>query len=144
HEQDIHVVAELVNSDRRRHLKEAGVDEVIFSQDYSSGILAQSALFRQMSEVYRQLLTYSDHTNEFYFIEPRYYPATLYGLPFPALSAWVSEYSNRHPDNPVLLVGIRRQNQQVLLNPRPTDFRGLDASDTLIVMAYHPIYDLRG
>ncbi|BCX12816.1 MAG: hypothetical protein KatS3mg067_1754 [Thermosynechococcus sp.] len=82
HEQDIYVVAELVNSDRQRHLKEAGVDEVIFSQDYSSGILssgilAQGALFRQMPKVYRQLLTYSDHPNEFYFIEPRYYPATF-------------------------------------------------------------------
>ncbi|WP_297049731.1 MULTISPECIES: NAD-binding protein [unclassified Thermosynechococcus] len=83
-EQDIHVVAEWVNSDRPRPLKEAGVDEVISSQDYSSGILAQSALFREMSEVYRQLLTYSDHTNEFYFIEPGYSPATLYGLSFPA------------------------------------------------------------
>ncbi|URR34741.1 NAD-binding protein [Thermosynechococcus sp. HN-54] len=143
-EQDIHVVAELVNSDRQRHLKEAGVDEVISSQDYSSGIIAQSALFRQMSEVYRQLLTYSDHTNEFYFIEPGHYPVTLYGLSFPALSTWVSEYSSQHPDNPLLLVGIRRQNQQVLLNPRPTDFQSLDPTDTLIVMAYHPVYDLRG
>lgn len=29
-------------------------------------------------------------------------------------------------------------------NPRPTDFQGLDPSDTLIVMAYRPIDDLRG
>ncbi|BCX12815.1 MAG: hypothetical protein KatS3mg067_1753 [Thermosynechococcus sp.] len=54
----------------------------------------------------------------------------------------MSEYSNRHPANPVLLVGIRRQNQQVLLNPCPTDSPGLDPSDALIVMAYRPIYDL--
>ncbi len=50
-----------------------------------------------------------------------------YGQSFPALSAWISRYRARHPENPVLLVGVRRRSHQVLLNPRPAEFIALAA-----------------
>lgn len=134
--QNIHVVAELVNLDRQRHLKEAGVDEIISAREYSSGIIAQSALFKNMSMVYQQLLTYSEDTNEFYFIEPECYPSQLVGKTFEELSQWISQYSRKQPENPVLLLGVKRGSGQIFLNPKPSCFNHLEAADALIIMAF--------
>jgi voltage-gated potassium channel len=135
---DIHVIGELVNLDRRRHLQEAGVDEVIAACDYSSGIIAQSAVFKNMSAVYQQLLTYSDDSNEFYFIEPGRYPSSFWGKTFIELSHLVSQCGRQQQDNPLLLIGVRRRNGEILLNPRSYDFDVLTQDDALIVMAFHP------
>lgn len=138
-QKDIHVIGELINLDRYRHLKEAGVDELVSAREYSSGIIAQSAVFRNMSVIYQQLLTYSDDSNEFYFIEPGQYPEHLYGKTFPELSKWVSEESASHPDNPLLLMGIKRGDGEILLNPRWSHFDKLRTNDSLIIMAFHNI-----
>ncbi|MEN9253359.1 MAG: NAD-binding protein [Gloeomargarita sp. SZTDM-1c_bins_89] len=138
--QNIHVVAELVKLDRYRHLKEAGVDEVVSAQTYSAGMIAQSALFRNMSVVYQQLLTYSDDTNEFYFIEPGNYPASWRGLTFVELSQQVARCSQ--PEQPIMLVGIRRGDGRIVLNPKLSQFPALAADDTLIVMAFQTITHL--
>ena len=138
-QKDIHVIGELINLDRYRHLKEAGVDELVSAREYSSGIIAQSAVFRNMSVIYQQLLTYSDDSNEFYFIEPGQYPEHLYGKTFPELSKWVSEESASHPDNPLLLMGIKRGDGEILLNPRWSRFDKLRSNDSLIVMAFQKI-----
>jgi voltage-gated potassium channel len=138
-QKDIHVIGELVKLDRHRHLKEAGVDEVISAREYSSGIIAQSAVFRNMSVVYQQLLTYSDDSNEFYFIEPGKYPDHLHGMTFAELSQWISEYSAAHVDNPLLLIGVKRGNGEVLLNPKQSHFDRLTAEDSLIVMAFKSV-----
>lgn len=140
---DIHVIGELVNLDRRRHLQEAGVDEVIAARDYSSGIIAQSAVFKNMSVVYQQLLTYSDDSNEFYFIEPGRYPSSFQGKTFAELSRLVSEYGQQQRDNPLLLIGVRRSDGEILLNPRPYDFDYLTQDDALIVMAFHPTLQIK-
>ncbi|GAX36064.1 putative potassium channel protein [Nodularia sp. NIES-3585] len=137
-EKDIHVIGELVKLDRHRHLKEAGVDEVISARDYSSGIIAQSAMFKKMSVVYQQLLTYSDDTNEFYFIEPGKYPQHFQGKTFPELIKLISEYSASNADNPLLLLGVKRGGE-VLLNPKPSYFEKLDRDDSLIVMAFRNV-----
>jgi voltage-gated potassium channel len=139
---DIHVVAELVNLERRRHLKEAGVDELVSAQDYSSGIIAQSAIFRNMSVVYQQLLSYSSDTNEFYFIPPGRYPARFYGQTFPELAHWFIERNRQHPAAPILLVGIKRTNGEILLNPKGDRFQTLAQSDSLIVMAFDYVTEI--
>ena len=137
-QKNIHVVGELVKLERYRHLKEAGVDEVISARDYSSGIIAQSAVFQQMSVVYQQLLTYSDDSNEFYFIEPGNYPESLLGMTFVELSQWMSDYRSSHLENPPLLIGIKRGGE-ILLNPKRNQFDRLSVGDSLIVMAFHNI-----
>lgn len=136
---DIHVVAELVNLNLRRHLLEAGVDEVISARDYSSGIIAQSAMFKNMSVVYQQLLTYSNDTNEFYFISPGNYPQHFLGKTFPELTKLVSEHQQSNSDNPLILVGVKLGNGEILLNPKPHTFSKLARDDYLIVMAFHYI-----
>ncbi|MEA5511277.1 NAD-binding protein [Crocosphaera sp. UHCC 0190] len=136
-QKDIHVIGELVNLDRRRHLKEAGVDEVISARDYSSGIIAQSAVFKNMSMVYQQLLTYSDCSNEFYYITPEQYPGYLLGKTFTELSTWISNDLGSQEENPLILIGIKRGNGEILLNPKQSHFQRLAAEDSLIVMAYN-------
>ncbi|PSN15861.1 potassium transporter [filamentous cyanobacterium CCT1] len=139
-QKDIHVIAELVNFNRRRHLQEAGVDEVVSARDYSAGIMAQSAMFKNMSVVYQQLLTYSDDSNEFYFIEPARYPSELEGKTFAELSHWIRIYSVTHQaDNPMLLIGVRRGSGEILLNPKPQSFERLAADDALVVMAFRKV-----
>jgi voltage-gated potassium channel len=139
-QKDIHVIAELVNLRRRRHLQEAGVDEVVSARDYSAGIMAQSAMFKNMSVVYQQLLTYSDDSNEFYFIDPGRYPSYLEGKTFVELSHWVSTYSATHQaSNPLLLLGVRRGNGEILLNPKPHSFDRLAANDALVVIAFRTV-----
>ncbi|MEN9217021.1 MAG: NAD-binding protein [Gloeomargarita sp. HHBFW_bins_162] len=134
---NIHVVAELVQLDRYRHLQEAGVDEVVSAREYSSGIIAQSALFKNMSVVYQQLLTYTDDTNEFYFIEPGNYPVSWQGLSFGELSQQVGRCGQ--PEQPLILVGVRRGNGQILLNPKRSQFQRLAPDDTLIIMAFQSV-----
>lgn len=136
---DIHVVGELVRLDRYRHLKEAGVDELISARDYSSGIIAQSALFKNMSVVYQQLLTYTDDTNEIYFIYPGKYPEHFIGKTFRELRARIDEYSDTDDDRPVILLGVKRGDGEILLNPKRSRFDRLAANDSLIVMAFHNI-----
>ena len=138
-QKDIHVIAELVNQRRRRHLQEAGVDEVVSAHDYSAGIMAQSAMFKNMSVVYQQLLTYSDSSNEFYFIDPGRYPMTLWGKTFAELNHWISDYSANQPDNPLLLLGVRRGSGEIFLNPKPEQFHRLATDDALVVMAFKKI-----
>ncbi len=135
--QNIHVVAELVRLERYRHLKEAGVDEMVSAREYSSGIIAQSALFKNMSVVYQQLLTYTEDTNEFYFIEPGNYPVSWQGLSFGELTQQVTRFAQ--PEQPLILVGIRRGNGDILLNPKRSQFQHLAPDDTLIIMAFQNI-----
>ncbi|TVQ22592.1 MAG: potassium transporter [Leptolyngbya sp. DLM2.Bin15] len=138
-QKDIHVIAELVKLDRRRHLQEAGADEVVSARDYSSGIIAQTAMFRNMSKVYQQLLTYSDDSNEFYFITPGNYPTHFQGKTFPELSKWISDYNASHVHNPLILLGIKRGDGDILLNPKQDMFHHLAADDSLIVMAFQDV-----
>ena len=135
---DVHVVAELVNLDRKRHLLEAGVDEVVCSMGFTSGIIAQSALYKNMSEVYQRLLSYSDETNEIYFIAPGKYPVEFIGKDFPALSKMLNERRQSNLDNPALLLGVKHQNE-IILNPKKDNFSALEKEDSLIVMAFSHI-----
>ena len=138
---DVHVVAELIKMERKRHLMEAGVDEVVCSVGFTSGIIAQSALFKNMSEVYQRLLSYSDDTNEIYFIPAGKYPAEFLGQDFIALSRMINERRLEWQENPVLLLGIKHK-EQILLNPRQENFSALGKDDSLIVMALNNIAEI--
>lgn len=135
---DVHVVAELVNLDRKRHLLEAGVDEVVCSMGFTAGIIAQSALFKKMSEVYERLLSYSGETNEIYFLPPGHYPADFFGKDFQTLSRMVNERRPDNDENPFLLLGVKHDNK-IILNPKREMFAGLDKGDSLIMMAFSHI-----
>jgi voltage-gated potassium channel len=135
-----HIVAEAVNHRKTEHLKDAGVDEIICASDFQYGIIAQCGMlgkFGKLSEVYQQLLTYSDNTNELYIIPPGEVPRVLHGKSFGELCAVFTK--TRESSNPLILLGLLREGK-VILNPRhdagQTAATPIKESDGLVVMSY--------
>ncbi len=128
-----HIIAEVTSPHKVQHLVDAGVDEWVCSTDYSLGILAQAALYGKISDVYQQLLTYSAETNEIYLVDDEKYPASFHGKSFQEVAQLLN--TQRNPKNPVILVGVKRDNK-VILNPRNDEFDAFRAGDTLIVMSF--------
>jgi Trk K+ transport system NAD-binding subunit len=88
---DIRVIAELSDNSRSAYLTNAGADEVI-GKNYSAGIIAQTAIFKGMSLMFNNLLTYSNNTNEIYFIGSDNYPENWQGQTFDELSDTIAKY----------------------------------------------------
>jgi voltage-gated potassium channel len=130
-----HVIAEVMNHHKIEHLLDAGIDEWVCSNDYGLGILAQSALYGKLSEVYQQLLTYSKDTNEIYMVDNKHYPQGFLGKGFTEITALLN--ANRNPANPAILLGVKRDNC-VILNPKEDEFNVLKPGDSLIVIAFDP------
>lgn len=130
-----HIIAEVINPHKVQHLVDAGVDEWVCSADFGFGIIAQSALFGKLSDVYQQLLTYSAETNEIYLIDEENYPPEFLGKTFQEVADILNK--DRREKNPLILLGIKRQ-EQVILNPRPNDFDVFQPDDSLIVMSFDP------
>ena len=136
---DIHVIAEALHPDRERHLIEAGADEVVCSKDYAAGIIAQSANFTKMSNIYKRLLTYTSDTNELYYVSD--YPPDFLGKEFAELQNLVAKTATAQR-SPILLMGVRRpsknekEDDRIFLNPKKGDCDKLENGDELIVMAY--------
>ena len=130
-----HVVAEVMSHRKVEHLLDAGIDECVCSHDYGLGIIAQSALYGKLSEVYQQLLTYSEETNEIYIVDDHHYPQSFWGKSFRELARQLNDHLN--PENPSILLGVKRK-EKVLLNPREDEFDTFQAGDHLIVVAFDP------
>jgi voltage-gated potassium channel len=128
------IVAEVIDAGKVRHLVDAGVDEWVCANDYGLGIIAQCALYGKLSEVYHQLLTYSEDTNEIYLVSSDRYPAGLAGKTFPELAAFVA--GRRETRDPLILLGVKR-GERVILNPRPGEFDRLGPDDSLIIMGFN-------
>ena len=144
-----HIVAEAMNHRKVQHLKDAGVDEIVCATDYGLGILAQCALHEKLSMAYHNLLTYSGDTNEIYIVTDDKYPKNVFiGKTFQEASEIVA--NSRNSDNPVILIGARRRDGQLILNPKDTSnaeeekkFVRFEEGDALVVVAYDPP-DLKG
>ncbi|MCK4353256.1 ion transporter [candidate division WOR-3 bacterium] len=140
-----HIVAEVVNHRKIEHLMDAGVDEYICATDYGFGILAQCTIYPKLSNAYQQLLKYSKKTNELYLIPHSSIPDELWekrikGKPFSKVAAIFNE--SRDPDNPAVLVGVKREGR-IILNPmenwkgpQKEKFEEFKEKDDLIVMAF--------
>lgn len=151
HTKKPHIVAEVVNHRKIEHLKDAGVDEAICSVDYGLGILAQCALYEKLSEAYHQLLTYSADTNELFVLEEKEIPDEVIKNQMTFQEACDYFNKNRDPNNPAILVGVRRNikgRNKVILNPMPNwpgpeegKFQKFREKDALIFMAYRkPVF----
>lgn len=132
-EQKPHIIAEVINHDKVQHLVDAGVDEWVCSANYGLGIIAQSALYGKLSDVYEQLLTYSEDTNEIYLVDSEKIPRCFFGKTFQEVTELLNQ--NRHAENPAILVGVKRD-ERVLLNPRCDEFDTFKPGDSLIVMSF--------
>ena len=60
--------AECRNPSNRHHLKKAGADEIISSDELGLKLLARSAPFHGMTRVYQELLTVGRDANEMYLL----------------------------------------------------------------------------
>lgn len=134
-----HIITEVVNSDNSQHLKDAGADETICTTEIGVGILAHCAVNKQLSVVYKDLLTYTFEGNEIYIIPRQSYPDAFVGKTFGECAQML--YAQRDDKNPVILLGIRRQDQ-VIMNPRKGtgtieggEYR-IEEDDALIAMAF--------
>jgi len=134
-----HVITEVANVDNSQHLKDAGADETICTTEIGVGILAHCALNKQLSVVYKDLLTYSFEGNEIYIVAQDSFPDAFVGKTFAECAQML--YQNRNHNNPVILLGIRRQDR-VILNPKGGGGAFADgecrimADDALIAMAF--------
>jgi len=134
-----HIISEVVNSDNSLHLRDAGADETICTTEIGVGILAHCALNKQLSVVYKDLLTYSFEGNEIYIVTRERFPDAFIGKTFAGCAHML--YENRDRNNPVILLGIRRQDR-VIMNPKPSAREFIDQEcrieqeDALIVMAF--------
>ena len=127
----LRIIAEVTDHQKSQHLRDAGVSELICATDFSFGILSQTALYTKMSEVYKQLLSYSGDTNEIYLLDT--YPDWFYGKTFKKLSEILNE--QRDEGEPVILIGIKRESE-VILNPKEHHFDTLQKNDHLILVAF--------
>lgn len=136
-----HIITEVVLSENSQHLMDAGANETICTTDVGIGILAHCAVNKQLSDVYKDLLTYTFEGNELYIIPRERFPDSFIGKTFSECAQIID--GNRDDINPVILLGIRRHDQ-VIMNPRKTgkgstgeDYRILE-DDALIAMAFSP------
>ena len=89
--------------------------------------------------VYKDLLTYSFEGNEIYVIPRQAFPDSFVGKTFAECAQMLD--SHRDNKNPVILLGIRRQDQ-VIMNPRKATSGLSDGEcriaedDALIAMAF--------
>lgn len=130
-----HVVAESANHRKVRHLKEAGVSEVVCASDYGLGILAQCSLHKHLSEVYDRLLHYSDDSNEIYVVEGARLPKWIHGHSYDDVNRALSDH--RDKENPSIALGVLTADGEIKLNPKGGRHAcRFDSGDMLITMSF--------
>jgi voltage-gated potassium channel len=139
-----HIVAEAIDHRKMDHLIDAGVDEIICSSDFEYGLIAQCSMlgkYGKLSQIYQELLTYSEDTNELYIIPPDDIPITLIGKNYN--ETCITFLQKRDTKNPIILVGLVR-NGEVMLNQRndktqnrQSQLEQIQETDGLIIMAYY-------
>lgn len=111
------------------HLRKAGADEIISSDELGLRLLARSALYHGMTRVYQELLTVGRDANEMYVMPV---PEELVGRDF----VEVSSMFLRHRDDKrsCLLIGLQR-GENMILNPVGGEAGPLRADDELILLS---------
>jgi voltage-gated potassium channel len=127
-ERQPNIAVECHNSINRNHLRKAGADEIISSEELGLRLLARSALFHGMTRVYQELLTVGRDANEMYLLPA---PEGLVGKDFVELTGMFA----RHRDDrkSCLLIGIQR-GDEMHLNPIGGEAGPLHHDDQLIVL----------
>jgi TRAP transporter TAXI family solute receptor len=148
-----HVIAEAYNMRHVEDLRMAGADECVCSDNYDVGLMAQCAIHPNvgLSVVYRDLLRFSDDTNELYTIKVEDHHELAKRSSFEELSAAIASWERfKHP---VILLGVirgkkvegPRPQSDVLVNPKSGEFNPKERTfdrfqtgDILLTLAYRP------
>lgn len=123
------IAVECRNPSNRHHLRKAGADEIISSDELGLRLLARTALFHGMTRVYQELLTVGRDANEMYVLAA---PETLVGKTFAELTILFASY--RQDRRSCLLIGFQRDDE-MLLNPIGDEAGALRADDQLILLS---------
>jgi voltage-gated potassium channel len=123
------VAVECRNPAHRHHLKKAGADEIISSEDFGLRLLARASLFHGMTQFYQELLTVGRDANEIYLIPA---PEDLLGKDFAELSGLFAR--RRDDKRSCLLLGIQR-GDEMMLNPIGGEADPLMSNDQLILLS---------
>ncbi len=144
------IIIEMINPDRAQLFKTEGlalVDEVVCHADLNIQAVAQSNISRGLTHVLRELLVFSDDTDEFYMIEV---PENWAGLEvakqgFFSVVRWIGERSREREANgdtpTTLLVGFVRlegDRRRMIVNPKEKEYENLkriQVGDSLILIA---------
>jgi voltage-gated potassium channel len=123
------IAVECRNPANRNHLKQAGADEIISSDELGLRLLARASLYHGMTQVYQELLTVGRDANEMYLVPA---PEELIGKDFAEVSGL---FARRRDDRrSCLLVGLQRDGE-MLLNPIGGEAGPLKADDQLILLS---------
>ena len=128
-EKQPNVAAECRNPNNRHHLKKAGADEIISSDELGLRLLARTALFHGMTRVYQELLTVGRDANEMFLLAA---PEELIGKDFIELLALFGRH--RGDRRSCLLIGIQR-GDEMMLNPIGDEAGPIRADDQLILLS---------
>lgn len=123
------IAVECRNTANRNHLKRAGADEIISSDELGLRLLARASLYHGMTQVYQELLTVGRDANEMYLVAV---PEDLAGRDFAEVSGLFAR--RRGDKRSCLLVGIQRGGE-MLLNPVGEESGPLKADDQLILLS---------
>jgi voltage-gated potassium channel len=129
------IAVECRSTSNRHHLKKAGADEIISSDEFGLRLLARTALFHGMTRVYQELLTVGRDANEMYLLAA---PEALVGKDFIELTEMFARY--RGDRRACLLLGIQR-GEEMLLNPIGGEAGPLQRDDQLVLMS-RVVHDL--
>ena len=133
-----YVVVEAKDENKIKHLKEAGADEVICKEKFGIGLLAQSLVHHNISSIYSDLLSYSETTCEFYYIyfndimEMCGDKQKIEHKSFQDLLLLFDK--NRNNTNPILLIGVRKKTDEIIINPKLS--LKIEEGDSLVIMSY--------
>jgi len=123
------IAAECQNPSNSHHLKKAGADEIISSNELGLRLLARAAIYHGMTRVYQELLTVGRDANEMYLLPA---PDGLIGKEFVEIAGMFTRY--RVDKRSCLLLGIQR-GEEMMLNPINTEVGPLLATDQLILLS---------
>jgi voltage-gated potassium channel len=121
---NVYTIVELVNEANVPHCERANADEIIVSNEVSSGLMARAALNHGITKVVSELLS-SHHGNELYKLP---IPAPMVGRQF--MDAFI-EMKQTHQ---CIVVAVEKEDGENVISNPPADYR-LEAGDCLIVIS---------
>ena len=128
------ISAEVVDPRQVNVLRGAEVDEPVCARELLYRVFAQAVENPAFVPLFQELLRVSDDTNEVYLVAP---PPELTAQPhtFAEAVRWLAR--RRDGDNPSLLLGVRKPDGKLLVNPRGPDLKtSVALRDQLLVMQY--------
>jgi voltage-gated potassium channel len=123
------IAVECRNPAHRHHLKRAGADEIISSDELGLRLLARSALYHGMTHVYQELLTVGRDANELYVMPV---PPEMVGRDFVEASSLFLRH--RQDKRSCLLIGLQR-GEEMILNPIGPESGALKEGDMLVLLS---------